>query len=102
LTTRDETGTNTMVHQQFTLTGARATLKQLQGLSGHLMEVTGVLKGGTGHDGTRVAEKPIPKGRIYVGVGSTPVANPGQAQADPPAGATLDVRTFADIDTHCT
>jgi len=102
LTTRDETGTNTVVHQQFTLTGDRATLKQLQGLSGHLIEVTGTLKGGTGRDGARIAEKPIPKGRVYVGVGSTPVANPTQPQSHPPAVATLDVRTFTDIDSRCT
>jgi hypothetical protein len=102
LTTRDETGTNTVVHQQFTLTGDRATLKQLKALSGHLMEVTGTFKGGTGDGGTRVAEKPIPKGRVYVGVGSTPVANPTQPQLNAPtASATIDVRTFADIDPHC-
>src|SRR5262245_588831 len=78
LTTRDETNTNTTVHQQFTLTGDRAALKQLKGLSGHLMEVTGVLKGGTGDGSARVAEKPIPKGRVYVGVGSAPATNPSQ------------------------
>ena len=101
LTTRDETGTNTVVHQQFTVTGSRDALKQLQGLSGHLIDVTGALKGGTGHEGTRIAEKRIPKGRIYVGAGSAPVANPHQAQPNPPAAATLEVRTFADIDAHC-
>jgi hypothetical protein len=102
LTTRDETGTNTAVHQQFALTGDRETLKQLQGLSGHLIEVTGTLKGGTGQDGTRIAEKRIPKGRVYVGAGSVPVANPRQAQPQTASTARLDVGTFADIDTHCT
>jgi len=102
LTTRDETNTNTVVHQQFTLKGDGATLKQLKGLSGHLMEVTGTLKGGNGDGGTRVTEKPIPKGRVYVGVGSTPLANPTQQQPSPPASSdTIDVRTFTDIDPHC-
>lgn len=102
LTTRDETGTNTAVHQEFTLTGDRATLQQLKDLSGHLIDVTGTLKNGTGNSGTRVAEKPIPKGRVYVGVGSTPVANPAQPQPAPPAAsATIDVRTVSDIDPHC-
>jgi hypothetical protein len=66
------------------------------------MEVTGTFNGETGDGGTRVAEKPIPKGRVYVGVGSTPVSNPTQPQPDPPAASpAIDVRTFADIDPHC-
>jgi hypothetical protein len=62
------------------------------------MEVTGVLKGGTGKGGTRITEKPIPKGRIYVGVGSTPVTGPGATPEGPTAASTLDVGKFEDID----
>jgi hypothetical protein len=98
LTTTAETGTNSVAPQQFDLTGNRSTLTQLQDYSGHFMEVTGVIKGGTGNGGARTTEKPIPKGRIYVGVGSKPVTHPGQLPEDPAATSTLDVRRFADID----
>jgi hypothetical protein len=101
LTTRQESGADTLAHQQFTLTGDRAILKQLQALSGHLIEVTGAVEGGTGHDGVRIVEKPIPKGRVYAGVGTAPVANPSQVQPPPPSTPTLDVRTVTDIDTRC-
>jgi hypothetical protein len=102
LTTSQESGgADTVAHQQFTLTADRAILKQLQALSGHLIEVTGAVEGGTGQDGVRIVEKPIPKGRVYAGVGTAPVANPSQVQPPPPAAPTLDVRTVADIDSRC-
>ena len=97
LTTVDDTGTNAVVHRPVTLRGDRETEKQLKALSNHFVEVTGVLKGGDDHTGVRIAEKPIPKGRIYAGVGSTPVAAPSQPQADPVRAATLDVKKVADI-----
>jgi hypothetical protein len=98
LTTTDDTGTNTVVSQRFDLTGNRSTLGQLKKYPGRFMEVTGVLKGGTGNGGTRISEKPIPKGRIYVGVGSTPVTAPGTPPERPATASTLDVRKFEDID----
>ena len=98
LTTTDETGTNMPFPQRFDLTSDRRTLKQLEDYSGHFLEITGVLKGGTGNGGTRITEKPIPKGRIYVGVGLTPATAPRQLPGDPGAASTLDVRTFTDID----
>ncbi len=102
LTTTHETGTNTVVHQAFTLTGDRSTVKQLKMLAGHLVEITGTLKGGTGDTGGRVAEKPITKGRVYVGVGSTPVTNPTQPQSSPPGpSATIDVRAYTDVALQC-
>jgi hypothetical protein len=98
LTTADEIGTSMPSPTRFELTGNRSTLDQLRKYSGHVVEVTGVLKRGTGTGGTRVTEKPIPKGRIYVGVGSTPVTAPGTPPQDPAAASTLDVQRFADID----
>src|SRR6266446_4813736 len=69
LTTIDETGTNAHSPQRFNLTGDRRTLQTLKEHSGHLEEITGVLKGGTADGGVKIAEKPIDKGRIYIGVG---------------------------------
>jgi hypothetical protein len=101
LTTSQESGADSVAHQQFTLTGDRAILKQLQALSGHLIEVTGAIEGGTGQDSVRIVEKPIPKGRVYAGVGTAPVANPSQVHPPPPAAPTLDVRAVTDIDSRC-
>jgi hypothetical protein len=99
LTTTDEIGTKIMPSPtRFDLTGNRTTLEQLKKYSGRFLEVTGVLKRGTGTGGTRVTEKPIPKGRIYLGVGSTPVTAPGTPPEDPAAASTLDVHRFTDID----
>jgi hypothetical protein len=97
LTTLDD-GTNAVEHRQYTLRGDRATVQQLKTLSSHVVEVTGVLKGGDDRAGLRTAEKRIPKGRIFAGVGGTPLAAPNQPQ-DPAPTATLDVKTFADINS---
>jgi hypothetical protein len=98
LTTTDETGTNMPFPQRFDLTGDRRTLKQLEDYSGHFLELTGVIKRGPANGGIRITEKPIPKGRVYVGVGSTPATVRGQSPEGPGAATTLDVRNFTDID----
>src|SRR5215831_4433452 len=72
ITTIDESGTNGMPPQRFNITGSRAMLSALKKHSGHLEEVTGTLKRGSGDGSTHVGEKKIDKGRVYIGVGSTP------------------------------
>src|SRR5437762_237476 len=76
LTTIDETGTNGHAPQRFNLTGDRRTLQTLKEHSSHLEEITGVLKGGPADGGVKIAEKPIDKGRIYIGVGKAHVTGP--------------------------
>ncbi len=100
LTTADDSPTNAAVHK-LTLTGDKETLKQLKQLSNHLLEVTGVPKGGDDRTGARIAEKPIPKGRVYVAVGSAPVTAPSHAAPEAAGTATLDVKSFADIRNSC-
>ena len=100
LTTVDSSPINAAVHK-LTLTGDRETLKQLKQLSNHLLEVTGVPKGGDDHTGARIAEKPIPKGRVYVGVGSTPLTAPSHSPSEAAPTATLNVKSFADISNSC-
>jgi hypothetical protein len=100
LTTLDETGTNGVAPQRFTLTGARSTLRALKSHSGHLEEITGTLKSGTADGGTRIQEKRIDKGRIYLGVGRAPFERPGVA-SDPAAASTLEVRDFVHLGDRC-
>jgi hypothetical protein len=100
ISTIDESGTNGIPPQRFLLTGNRRTLSALKKHSGHLEEVTGTLKGGTADGGTRVVEKPIEKGRVYMGVGSAPFEQPGLAGG---AGATstIEVRDFVHVGERC-
>lgn len=100
IATVDESGTNGIPPQRFILTGSRATLSALKKHSGHLEEVTGRLKGGTAAGGTRVVEKPIDKGRVYMGVGTAPFERPGVA-SEPDAASTIEIRDFVHIGDRC-
>jgi hypothetical protein len=100
ITTIDESGTNGIPPQRFVLTGNRRTLAALKKHSGHLEEVTGTLKGGTANGGTRIVEKHIDKGRVYMGVGSAPFEQPGTA-GDPGAASTIEVRDFVHVGERC-
>jgi hypothetical protein len=100
ITTVDESGTNGIPPQRFILTGSRATLSALKKHAGHLEEVTGRLKRGTPAGGSRVVEKPIDKGRVYMGVGSAPFERPGVA-SEPSAASSIEIRDFVHIGDRC-
>jgi hypothetical protein len=100
ITTVDESGTHGIAPQRFVLTGGRSTLSALKKHSGHLEQVTGTLKRGTADGGTRVGEKKIDKGRVYVGAGSTPFERPG-VESDAGVTSTIEVRDFVHIGDRC-
>ena len=100
ITTVDGTGTNGAAPQRFRITGDRERLKELKKHSGHYEEVTGTLTSGTADGGLRVREKPIPKGRVYVGVGQQPFERPGTT-SDPTAVSTLTLRDFKHLGSRC-
>ena len=62
--------------------------------------MTGTLKRGTADGGTRIGEKKIDKGRVYMGVGSAPFERPGVA-SDAGATSTIEVRDFVHIGERC-
>ena len=96
LTTQDESGTNLPTPHKFVITGDRRTLKTLKMHSGHFDELTGVLKAGKSSSGFVVKEKPIKKGRAYIGVGSAPVY-----EANPIPDSSIEVRGFTHIHDRC-
>jgi hypothetical protein len=100
ITTVDESGTNGIPPQRFNIAGSRAMLSALKKHSGHLEEVTGTLKRGTGDGSTHIVEKKIDKGRVYMGVGSAPFERPGVA-SDAGATSTLEIRDFVHIGDRC-
>jgi hypothetical protein len=94
LTIVDDSGTNSLRPHTFNLTGDRNMLKTLKTHSGHIDEVTGVLKAGKStSDGFVVKEKPIDKGRVYIGAGKAPLYDD-----TPIPAASIDVREFVHID----
>jgi hypothetical protein len=62
--------------------------------------VTGRLKKGTAAGGTHVVEKPIDKGRVYMGVGSAPFERPG-VTSEPSAASTIEIRDLVHIGDRC-
>jgi hypothetical protein len=73
LTTVDDTGVGAMSHR-FDLTGDKRVRRLLKDHSGHLVEITGVLKSRNADSPPMVKEKPIGKGRVYVGGGTSSAA----------------------------
>jgi hypothetical protein len=80
----------------FQLTASRDLAAQLKQHTGHVEEVTGVLKAGKDTGATRVKEKRGTKGRVYGGFGSrtSRAENPG-------ATSTLEVRGVTHVQAHC-
>jgi hypothetical protein len=96
LTTQDDSGTNLPTPHKFDVTGDRRMLKTLKRHSGHFEELTGVVKAGKSSDGFVVREKPIKKGRVYIGAGSAPVYEANQIP-----DSSIDVRGFTHIHERC-
>jgi hypothetical protein len=96
LTTQDESGTNLPTPHKFEVTGDRRMLKTLKMHSGHFEELTGVVKAGKSSGGFIVREKPIKKGRVYIGAGSAPVY-----EANPIPDSSIEVRGFTHIHEPC-
>jgi hypothetical protein len=83
--------------QRVRLTGNKRLLRELDKHDGHSEEVTGKLMSGDGAGGTHIKEKPINKGRVYVGTGSTPL----NEFADSGASSILELRDFSHIENKC-
>jgi hypothetical protein len=96
LTTQDDSGTNLPTPHKFRLTGDRRTLRELKKHSGHVEEVTGVLKAAPADAGYLVKEKRIDKGRVYMGVGSAPVH-----ESSPVPDASIEVGRFTHVKDRC-
>ena len=82
--------------QRFQITGNREILAVLKEHSGHVEEVTGVLKAGKGNGSVRLAEKPINKGRIYIGAGTRTSAAESPAYA-----STIELRQLTHVQDRC-
>jgi hypothetical protein len=91
LTTTDDSGIGDGRHT-FDLTGDKPMRALLKEHSGHIEEVTGVLKAGDGNATTMVKEKNVgSKGRAYLGAGRT----------DPPsASSTSEAVVRSSIAVH--
>jgi hypothetical protein len=82
--------------REFLLSANRETTALLKQHTGHVEEITGLLKAGKDAGATRVKEKRGRKGRVYVGAGSRTAATESPASV-----ATIDVRSVTHIEGYC-
>jgi hypothetical protein len=80
----------------FQLTASRDLAAQLKQHTGHVEEVTGVLKAGKDTGATRVKEKRGAKGRVYGGFGTRT-----SRSENPSAVSTLVVRSVTHVQATC-
>lgn len=80
----------------FQLTASRDLAAQLKRHTGHVEEVTGVLKAGKDPGATRVKEKRGTKGRVYGGFGSRTSREKSVAEV-----SAIDVRSVTHIQDGC-
>jgi hypothetical protein len=100
LTTTDESGIGDGRHT-FDLTGDKQMHALLKEHSGHIEEVTGVLKAGDGNATAMVKEKNVgSKGRAYVGAGRTDPPSPSTT-SEAVVRSSIAVRSLAHIADSC-
>ena len=82
--------------REFQLTASREVAALLKKHSGHIEEVTGVLKAGKDTGATRMKEKSGTKVRVYAGYGTR------TSRAENPASVSaIDVRRVRHVEAHC-
>jgi hypothetical protein len=81
--------------RQFQLNASRELSGLLKQHTGHMEEITGVLKAGKDAGAARIKEKSGSKGRIYVGAGTTP------STLEIPTASVVDVRSVRHLENRC-
>jgi hypothetical protein len=85
--------------RQFQLTGKRELTALLKQHSGHIEEITGLLKAGKDAGEARIKEKSGSQGRVYVGVGKR--ATSPDSAIPTPTVSVIEVRSVTHVENHC-